>query len=257
MKTQLIISKKVNETIENLMNVPVEYNLVSEIAKKYNFKDEINKLLKEKFSNNQLLPPSKMIGDIKYFKNENKYIIFLVIKNKDKQLSTHENIYVTLLNLKQFCKEDDIKQLATNKLCQADNLEWETARLMIRYIFRQTDIAILICTGEVEYTKEEKLNILKQFHDSKLGGHLGENKTIKKIQNQFIWKNMKSGVKNYVKNCTSYQKNKITNRHVKQPLAITSTSSIPFEKIFLYIVGPLTTTFIRQHLHINYAGRFN
>ena len=242
MKTQLIINRKVHETIGDLMNVPVEYNLVSEIAKKYNFKKGINKILKEKFSNNQLLPPSKMIGDIKYFKNEDRYIMFLVTKNRDKQLTTHENIYVTLVNLKQFCEENDIKKLAMNKLGQADNLEWEITRSMIRYVFRQTDIHILICTGEVEYTEEEKLDILKQFHDSKLGGHLGINKTIRKIQNQFRWKNMKSDVKNYVKNCTSCQKNKITNKHVKQPLAITSTSSRPFEKIFLDIVGPLTTT---------------
>jgi hypothetical protein len=53
---------------------------------------------------------------------------------------------------------------------------------------------------------------------------------------------MKEDVKNYIKNCTSCQKNKVTNRKVKQPMAITSTSSKPFEKIFIDIVGPLTTT---------------
>jgi hypothetical protein len=167
--------------------------------------------------------------------------MFLITKNKDKQLSTYENIYVTLVNFKLFCEENNISKLAINKLGQSDNLEWEKIRSIIRYIFRKTDIEILIFT-EVEYTEEKKLNILKQFHDSKLGGHLGVNKTIKKIQNQFRWRNMKSDVKDYVKNCTSCQKNKLTNRHVKQPLAITSTSSRPFEKIFLDIVGPLTTT---------------
>ncbi|KAE9529191.1 hypothetical protein AGLY_011987 [Aphis glycines] len=83
---------------------------------------------------------------------------------------------------------------------------------------------------------------VKQFHDSKLGGHLGVNKTIKRIQKQFRWKGMKDDVKKYVKNCTSCQVNKISNRHVKQPMAITSTSTKPFEKIFLDIVGPLPTT---------------
>ncbi|KAE9543798.1 hypothetical protein AGLY_002028 [Aphis glycines] len=37
---------------------------------------------------------------------------------------------------------------------------------------------------------------LKQFHDSKIGGHLGVNKTIKHIQKQFRWKGMKDDVKN-------------------------------------------------------------
>uniref|UniRef100_A0A2S2QET3 RNA-directed DNA polymerase n=1 Tax=Sipha flava TaxID=143950 RepID=A0A2S2QET3_9HEMI len=117
----------------------------------------------------------------------------------------------------------------------------EKIRSIIRYIFRKTDIEILICT-EVEYTEEEKLDILKQFHDSRLGGHLGINKTIKKIQKQFKWKGMKTDIKTYIKNCTSCQKNKINNKKIKQPMAITSTSSKPFEKIFLDIVGPLTTT---------------
>jgi len=35
----------------------------------------------------------------------------------------------------------------------------------------------------------------------------------------------------------------MSNRHVKQPMVITSTSSNPFEKIYLDVVGPLPTTF--------------
>ena len=46
---------------------------------------------------------------------------------------------------------------------------------MIRYVFRGTDIEIIICT-DLEYTEEEKLTIFKQFHDSVIGGHLGINK---------------------------------------------------------------------------------
>ncbi|KAE9524514.1 hypothetical protein AGLY_015102 [Aphis glycines] len=106
-------------------------------------------------------------------------------------------------------------------------------------------------TSGIKYEIKRKLEInsflsailnVKQFHDSKLGGHLGVNKTIKRIQKQFRWKGMKDDVKKYIKNCTSCQVNKISNRHVKQPMAITSTSTKPFEKIFLDIVGPLPTT---------------
>jgi transposase InsO family protein len=112
---------------------------------------------------------------------------------------------------------------------------------MVRYTFRGTDIEIIICT-ELAYTKEEKLIILKQFHDSVIGGHLGINKTIKKIKTQCTWKGMKEDIKNYITHCTSCQKNKVSNRKVRQPMVITSTSSRPFEKIFLDIVGPLITT---------------
>lgn len=59
----------------------------------------------------------------------------------------------------------------------------------------------------MEYTREEKLVILQQSHDSKLGGHLSIDKTIKRVKKQFNWKRIKDDMKKYVKNCTSCQKN--------------------------------------------------
>jgi hypothetical protein len=55
-----------------------------------------------------MLTSSKITGDIKYYKIDNQYVMFLITKNKDQQLSTYENIYVTLVNLKQFCEENNI-----------------------------------------------------------------------------------------------------------------------------------------------------
>ncbi|KAL4084392.1 hypothetical protein QTP88_028215 [Uroleucon formosanum] len=53
---------------------------------------------------------------------------------------------------------------------------------------------------------------------------------------------LKEDIIEYIKNCESCQKGKVANKKVKQPMLITSTSSEPFEKIFLDIVGPLVTT---------------
>ncbi|CAI6370618.1 unnamed protein product [Macrosiphum euphorbiae] len=100
------------------------------------------------------------------------------------------------------------------KLGDHDDLEWEKIRSMLRYIFRETNIEIIICAN-VEYSEEEKAVILSQFHDSKLGGHLGVNKTTKRIRQQFMWRGMKEDVKKFIRICTSCQVNKVSNRHIK------------------------------------------
>lgn len=59
--------------------------------------------------------------------------------------------------------------------------------------FVKTTIEIIIRCG-VEYTNEEKLVTLEQFHASKSIGHSGINKIIKKIKQQFNWLHMKQDV---------------------------------------------------------------
>ena len=113
-------------------------------------------------------------------------------------------MHLALLNLKYFCEKHNLNKLAMNQIGRKDGLEWAKVRSMIRYVFRNTNIEIIICS-KLEYTKEEKLIILKQFHDSKLGGHGGINRTLKKIKRQFNWPNLKQEVKEYIKNCPSCQ----------------------------------------------------
>jgi len=76
-----------------------------------------------------------------------------------------------------------------NQLGRQDGLDWAKIRSMIRYIFCNTNIEIIICT-KFEFSEEEKFIICKQFHDSKLGEHSGVNKMVKKIKKQFNWPNL-------------------------------------------------------------------
>ncbi|KAF0686760.1 O-acetyl-ADP-ribose deacetylase 1-like, partial [Aphis craccivora] len=52
---------------------------------------------------------------------------------------------------------------------------------MIRHVFHNTDMEIIICS-KFEFSDDEKLIIFKQCHDSKIGGHVGIHRTIKKIK---------------------------------------------------------------------------
>ncbi|KAL4083100.1 hypothetical protein QTP88_028430 [Uroleucon formosanum] len=242
-ETQLITNKRVKEVNGSLIELPEEYHIVSEIEKHYNFMSGVNYEIKQKFGNGQKLAPSKEIGEVNYLRDKDRYIIFLTTKSRNKQKATYENIYLSLLNLKLLCEKHSLNKLAMNKLGFIDQLEWTQVRAMIRYVFRNTDIDVIICS-KLEFTDEEKLMIFKQCHDSIIGGHVGIHRTIKKIKTQFNWRGLKEDVIEYIKNCESCQKGKVANKKVKQPMLITSTSSEPFEKIFLDIVGPLVTTLL-------------
>ena len=87
----------------------------------------------------------------------------------------------------------------------------------------------------IKVTKEEVDTILNEFHDAPLGGHVGAKRMRQKIGALYVWPNMRRDIENYVRQCESCQKNKICKRN-KIPMKITTTSSEPFEKLYMDIV---------------------
>ena len=112
---------------------------------------------------------------------------------------------------------------------------------MFRYIFKGTLINILIYS-ETVLSSQDKIEIMQLYHDSLLGGHLGVSKTLKRISAQVQWKGMRKDVREYIRKCESCQKNK-SSKKIKIPMAITTTSTKPFQKIFLDVVGKLPTSY--------------
>ncbi|KAJ1397998.1 Retrovirus-related Pol polyprotein from transposon 17.6, partial [Sesbania bispinosa] len=51
--------------------------------------------------------------------------------------------------------------------------------------------------------------IMQEFHDSKVGGHAGNTKTIAGICNQFYWPKMQEDIKTYIRNCSICQQAKV------------------------------------------------
>jgi IS30 family transposase len=93
-----------------------------------------------------------------------------------------------------------------------------------------------------EMTETEKLTIFKQFHDKPMGGHLGMNRTYNRLKLFTSWPGMKQELEDYIRQCETCQKNKITQNKTKMPLKITTTLDVVWEKCALDIVGPLSQT---------------
>uniref|UniRef100_A0A2M4CWN3 RNA-directed DNA polymerase n=1 Tax=Anopheles darlingi TaxID=43151 RepID=A0A2M4CWN3_ANODA len=83
--------------------------------------------------------------------------------------------------------------------------------------------------------QHELPTLLREFHDSPLGGHVGAKRMRKKLAALYHWKNMRRDIEDYVRKCESCQKNKIC-KYNRIPMKITTTASEPFEKIFMDIV---------------------
>jgi len=67
--------------------------------------------------------------------------------------------------------------------------------------------------------------ILESEHDSKIAGHMGQDKTIELILQNFWWRKMDEHIIDYVQSCPEYQKNKVTSHH---PYGLSSPLELPY-----------------------------
>jgi hypothetical protein len=101
-------------------------------------------------------------------------------------------------------------------------------------------------TDKLEPTEEEKQAIFKEMHDKLVGGHLGMNRSYDRSKLFATWPGMKQELEEYIRQCETCQKNKISQNKTKLPLKITTTPEVVWEKCALDIVGPLCTTLDRN-----------
>lgn len=111
---------------------------------------------------------------------------------------------------------------------------------MLMYLFNHTNITVNIHHNTIIYpVPTEIAKILKENHDIPIAGHLGSNRMYNRIKERYYWKNMRADIESYVKNCRLCQSNKALRRINQAPMQITTTSTRPFERISLDLVGPL------------------
>ena len=68
-------------------------------------------------------------------------------------------------------------------------------------------------------------HILKSEHDTKVAGHMGQDKTIELIRRNFWWPKMNEQIIDFVRSCPECQKNKAS-RH--QPYGLSSPLELPY-----------------------------
>jgi len=97
---------------------------------------------------------------------------------------------------------------------------------------------ILFKPPKVIENQNEMKNLIKEYHATALGGHVGIKRCLNKLKQNYVWKNMSRMVKKYINDCETCSKNKIT-RYIKEPLVVTETPTQSFEIVTIDTVGPL------------------
>jgi len=91
--------------------------------------------------------------------------------------------------------------------------------------------------------------IIFQFHGTVMGGHLGVDKTLVRLQTRVYFPHMQSKVKEYVRTCDICQRIKYDN---KKPTGFMRSAEItnPWEEIYMYIMGPYTKSAPGNYVYI-------
>lgn len=242
--SQNVKNANVHEVSGDIFETPEEFHLVHCVSGDLKLSRGIALEFRRRYGHIEKLKqqhPKKT--EIAYFKFGSRYILNLVTKEKCWQKPTLQDIYESLLNLRRFCQEVEIKKLAMPRIGSGlDQLDESTVLQMIKYIFQNSGISIQVISQQ-NASELDKHAIIHEHHATVLGGHRGIQQTIKRIQCQYDWEGLKQDVTEFINKCTSCQVNKISNRNTKQPMIISTTASEPFEKVFIDVVGPLTRTF--------------
>lgn len=124
-----------------------------------------------------------------------------------------------------------------------EKLSSTALRNATRNIFGQTNVIVTLCKGQIiTPPPEQRSGIIKEYHNSFVGGHKGITKTYRRIRERYFLEGLKSEVLEAVRTCQGCQKQKLNRIKTKQPMLITDTPADAFEKVSLDTVGPLPTT---------------
>ena len=87
-----------------------------------------------------------------------------------------------------------------------------------------------------------RIQVIREFHDTPVAGHLGIDKTYHSIRRYFYWPNMKRTIEDYVSTCDSCQKHKVwTQKRYRDP-KIPMPSTEPWATVSIDFCGPFPKT---------------
>lgn len=162
-----------------------------------------------------------------------KFNLSMIINGK----SSFENLFTLLETVADNHKINKMHIQSTDKIFEYISIE--NFKIIGNSILQK--LTIIITNPVTHITNDdEKLAIIKQYHDDKIeGGHCGYKRLYAKIRSQYYWKDMSKSIATYVRQCHHCQINK-TKIHTKEELTLTKTPQKPFDIVTIDTIGPFS-----------------
>ncbi|KAL7287676.1 hypothetical protein TKK_0018073 [Trichogramma kaykai] len=197
----------------------------------------------------RLLENNKISGDLKIstgdiaVNSKNYFALCIKDTNSISQEILIKHIETCFSSLKNKLTSLKASNFSIAKSKTIEDIEWSEILKIIRKIFHESSIKIIICSGKLIYVPyNERDLIFHECHNSAIGGHKGVSKTFHRIRRNYHWENLKTDIQRRIQQCIECQLKKLTRIKTKQPMCITDTPVTTFDKIALDIVGPLPPT---------------
>ena len=147
------------------------------------------------------------------FKRSNgRYIFKLCVRGvTPESLGTIKgNLCETFTLLREALITKNFKECSIAKSHYIKNSPWSNIVELIKVIFENNFIKIIICKGTLQcVTEDRREKTFMKLHYSPIGGHMGVSKTFNRIRQNFYWENLKQDIQRQIQQCIQCQIEKL------------------------------------------------
>ncbi|XP_078582867.1 ADP-ribose glycohydrolase OARD1-like [Branchiostoma floridae x Branchiostoma japonicum] len=132
----------------DLFSCPESDSLVHCISQDCHMGKGIAVIFKKKFGRvEELKRQGQKPGGVAVLKTEQRYVYYLVTKEKYWQKPTYRSLESSLQAMKTHCEQHQVSRLAMPRIgCGLDRLQWDRVSQMVQNIFSEMDMTITVYT---------------------------------------------------------------------------------------------------------------
>jgi hypothetical protein len=178
------------------------------------------------------------------------------------------NAEINVDSLKRAQKEDtSLNKLWSHTLINKELMtkgghkyRYEDRKGVLYRIFEQKRGSNIVETLQIVVPSTFRKRVMELAHESIVGGHLSAKKTEDRIMTSFYWPGITSDITRFCRSCDICQKSIPKGRVTKVPLGQMPIIDVPFHRVAVDLIGPITPVSERGNRYIltvvDYATRY-